>query len=129
MSFHAPSKFRLRSGPMKSNEGDGNNGYFVVPETPKHRALMMVASDGLGWEHVSVHAETRQGPAIPTWNEMCYIKDLCWDAEDVVMQLHPRASEYVNTHPWTLHLWRPIGRDIPEPPSTLVGFKDVGAYL
>lgn len=63
------------------------------------------------------------GPTMrtPTWKEMVYIKDLCWDGEDVVMQLHPRKSEYVNNHPHTLHLWRPIGQEIPTPPSIFVG--------
>jgi hypothetical protein len=54
---------------------------------------------------------------------MCYVKRLCWDAEDVVMQLHPRESEYVNQHPHTLHLWRPIDAVIPEPPSIFVGVR------
>lgn len=52
---------------------------------------------------------------------MCQVKDVCWDDEDVVMQLHPRRSQYVNMHPHTLHLWRPLEASIPEPPSILVG--------
>jgi hypothetical protein len=52
---------------------------------------------------------------------MAYVKDLCWDAEDVVMQLHPRKSEYVNNHPHVLHLWRPVDVEIPTPPSIFVG--------
>ena len=91
------------------------------------------------WEHVSVHAyRTRQGEVLglmgrgqpggpklrtPSWKEMCYVKRLCWDGADVVMQLHPRESEYVNLHPNVLHLWRPKFAAIPEPPSILVGPK------
>ena len=51
---------------------------------------------------------------------MCHVKDLCWDAEDVVMQLHPRQSEYVNNHPHVLHLWRPKVQVIPTPPKAAV---------
>jgi hypothetical protein len=81
--------------------------------------LRCCASDGYKWEHVSVSTHDR----IPTWEEMCFIKDLFWDAEDTVIQFHPPKSEYVNQHPYTLHLWRPIGAEIPRPDSILVGIK------
>lgn len=54
---------------------------------------------------------------------MHYIKTLFWDKEDTVIQYHPPQSQYVNCHPFTLHLWRPIGLTIPVPPSILVGPK------
>ena len=93
--------------------------------------LALICSDGTdpaapiadGWEHVSIHAY-RSGGSVqrtPTWKEMCYVKDLCWDPEDVVMQLHPKKSEYVNCHKHVLHLWRPTNAVIPTPPSELVG--------
>jgi len=56
----------------------------------------------------------------PNWREMCFIKDLFWDEEDVVIQYHPKKSEYVNLHNNYLHLWRPIGVEIPTP-KELVG--------
>ncbi|HEX3577551.1 MAG TPA: hypothetical protein VHY33_03220, partial [Thermoanaerobaculia bacterium] len=59
----------------------------------------------------------------PTWREMVSVKNECWDDEDVVMQLHPKKSEYVNCHPYVLHLWRPRHAVIPTPPSILVGPK------
>jgi len=52
---------------------------------------------------------------------MHYVKGLFWGPEDVVMQLHPAASEYVNKHPFCLHLWRPIEAAIPTPPRIMVG--------
>lgn len=96
------------------------------------------------WEHVSVHAYrggdveshihhsflegtrpyTTGRPLqqrTPSWKEMAYVKRLCWDAEDVVVQFHPRESEYVNCHPHVLHLWRPRCAVIPTPPPELVG--------
>ena len=69
------------------------------------------------WEHVSVSLATR----CPTWPEMCLIKQLFWDDEEAVMELHPPRSQYVNFHKYALHLWRPIGVAIPQPPSILVG--------
>lgn len=35
-------------------------------------------------------------------------------------QLHPAKSEYVNIHPYCLHLWRPLEREIPMPPVEFV---------
>jgi hypothetical protein len=57
---------------------------------------------------------------------MCFVKDLFWDDEECVMQLHPPKSDYVNCHPNCLHLWKPVGQDIPRPPSELVGPTNQG---
>jgi hypothetical protein len=56
-----------------------------------------------------------------TWEEMCFIKDCFWDKEDAVMQVHPPESDYVSTHDYCLHLWRPVNQSIPLPPSIAVG--------
>jgi hypothetical protein len=69
------------------------------------------------WEHVSVSLNHR----IPTWAEMCFVKDTFWDPEETVYQLHPPKSQYVNYHPFTLHLWRNIAVPFPLPPSFYVG--------
>ena len=120
--FLVPDAYRIRDGVVGSDESAGNNGAFCLPVGADGRQLLIVASDGMGWEHVSIHATDGLGTDYtPTWDEMCRVKDLFWDPEDVVMQLHPRRSQYVNEHPHTLHLWRPIGIAIPEPPSILVG--------
>jgi len=121
MSFHVPEPYRVPDGPMGSNATYGNKGAFILPSPLSGRHLIIIASDGRDWEHVSVHAEKKGGDRLPTWPEMCFVKDLFWDPEDVVMQLHPRRSEYVNHHPCVLHLWRPVAATIPEPPSILVG--------
>lgn len=120
MSFRVPEHRRVLSGQYASRfDLDGNNGLFMVPIPNSRETVRVIASDGGGWEHVSVSLVNR----CPTWEEMCAVKDLFWSAEDCVMQLHPPRSEYVNHHPFCLHLWRPIGRDIPQPPSFFVGPK------
>jgi hypothetical protein len=81
--------------------------------------LRMIVSWGEGWEHVSISTPTR----CPTWEEMCRVKGWFWEPEDCVMQLHPPESNYVNCHPYCLHLWRPIEQEIPQPPSEFVGTK------
>jgi hypothetical protein len=74
---------------LDSKEEIGNNGAFLIPF--ESFMLQIVARDGLGWEHVSVSPLNRT----PNWREMCFIKDVCWDGEDVVIQYHPKKSEYV----------------------------------
>lgn len=64
------------------------------------------APGGLGsWEHVSVSV-SRKSEAIPTWEEMCVVKDLFWTPEETVVQFHPAKSDYVNVYN-CLHLWKP----------------------
>ena len=122
MTFHVPNKFRIRDGRMGSGDSAGNNGAFAA--TLKHnQKVFIIAGDGLGWEHVSVSRQDR----CPTWDEMCQVKDIFWDADDCVIQYHPPESEYVNNHPNCLHLWRPVGVVIPMPPSIMVGFKELAA--
>jgi hypothetical protein len=105
MTFHVPEQRRLKTGQLASDESYGNNGAFGLPPLLANRRLYVIASDGMGWEHVSVHAYQGAKTRIPSWEEMCYVKAIFWDAEDVVMQLHPRESEYVNNHAAVLHLW------------------------
>lgn len=125
MSFHVPEASRWVRAPVGygSSSADGNNGVFRLPSPAPGWLLLVVASDQEGWEHASVHAARQTGKATmrtPSWDEMCFIKDTFWDAGDVVMQLHPTRQEYVNEHPHTLHLWRPIGQTIPLPPRAMV---------
>ncbi len=122
--FHVPEEARILNGPLGTTWAAGRNGAFWFAGLGSGRELWCIASDGRGWEHVSCHAANRTNKLfMPTWDEMCWVKAQFWDPEDVVMQLHPAASEAVNTHSKTLHLWRPIGQEIPTPPSILVGIK------
>lgn len=54
---------------------------------------------------------------------MCWLKDQFWDEEECVVQFHPPRSDYVNNHPFVLHLWKPLAVEMPRPPSIAVGFK------
>lgn len=115
---------RYRTGTWGSDDDAGLNGVFHV-DGPCGALLRIIVSDGTiltdkyPWEHVSVSTQRR----LPNWQEMCFVKDLFWDEEEAVMQLHPPKSEYVNYAPHCLHLWRPLREKIPMPPTIMVGPK------
>ena len=121
--FHAPNKHRLRNHSfLGSDDSYGNNGVFFVPIDKKIIA-QVIASDGEGWEHVSVVILEDGEEQTPTWDEMSAVKDIFWDKEDTVIQFHPPQREYVNNHTNCLHLWRKTGYDFPLPDSILIGIK------
>jgi hypothetical protein len=116
----------LTRGRIAGDPAWGAYGCFQVLG-PAGLPLRIIASAGddddpeaNGWEHVSVSTKHR----IPTWAEMCFVKDLFWDEEETVIQFHPPKSQYVNQHPYVLHLWRQRHTPFPLPPSHLVGTKD-----
>ena len=134
--FRVPERYRIHTGTYATTYHAGNNGAFLVRH-PKiaHTFLLCIASDGGGFEHVSVTLQTsnvggRHKSALatlnnrcPLWSEMCYIKDLFWTDDETVIQYHPARNDYVNMHPHCLHLWRPTEATIPLPPSIMVGLK------
>lgn len=98
-----------------------NTGAFLVPFNGSF--LQVIASDGGRWEHVSV--VVRGENRTPTWEELSHIKSLWWDDAECVVQYHPPNSEYINNHPYCLHLWRPTEAEIPLPPTYMVGLKEL----
>lgn len=68
------------------------------------RASVVCGFNEGGWEHVSVNLLSQK---LPTWEEMCQIKDMFWSEDEMVVQIHPKKSEYVNLVE-ALHLWRPV---------------------
>jgi hypothetical protein len=111
-----PNEYHIQDGGLGSTDEIGSNGAFLIPY--QFFTLRVIASDGQGWEHVSVSLPNR----CPNRREMRFLTDLFWDDEDVVIQYHPQKSEYVNQHDNRLHLWRPVLDDhIPTPPKEWVG--------
>lgn len=120
MAFHVPNDWRVRDGPLATRDEDGNNGLFLVKSPQGMPMLAIVASDGAGWEHVSVSIPGNT-KATPAWAEMDFVKRHFWDDTDCVAQLHVPRENWVNCHPGTLHLWRQIGAEFAQPPFYLVG--------
>lgn len=82
----------------------------------RQKPASIVWSFGGGWDHVSIAFPNR----CPTWEEMCKVKDLFFYDDETVIQFHPKKSEYVNKHPYCLHLWRKQGEDAELPPQIFV---------
>jgi hypothetical protein len=114
-----PNQYRVKKGVLSSDKTFGNNGAFEIPLSNRTTAFV-IASDGEGWEHVSVHIVSEGEERTPTWAEMCKIKDIFWEETETVLQYHPAKEQYVNNHKHTLHLWKPIDIDIPLPKKYLV---------
>ncbi len=81
----------------------------------------VIASTGAGWEHISVSPYKKN--ITPTWDDMCQIKDLFFNDDEAVIQIHPPKAEYVNNVSNCLHLWRCTYKEMILPPSCLVGIK------
>ncbi len=116
MSFKVPEQYRDL---IYSTKDDGNNGVFYIPAKQSRNDLKIIASDGMGWNHVSVSKKYE----CPSWEEMCMVKNLFWGEDVWVQQFHPSKSEYVNNHPYCLHLWEPVDGINKIPSSILVGIK------
>lgn len=98
---------------------DGGQMFVKLNATKKDEYATVVFSDGLGWDHVSVSFMRR----CPTWDEMCEIKNMFFRNDETVIQYHPRKDEYVDEHPYCLHLWRWQHGEMLCPPSFMVGRK------
>jgi hypothetical protein len=117
-------KYRVRgNNPWSTNAGN-NFGAFMIPTIPGKPPLRVICSPlGEGdWDHVSVSLPNR----CPSWDEMSKIKSMFWNDSDCVVQFHPPESDYVNNHPYCLHLWKWNKGEMPRPPSDLVGIKSLG---
>ena len=124
----AVEKGRVEGNPKWETSRGDPYGLFVL-KAPTGAYLQVIACDagcgesgGTGWDHVSagVLGPDRRLCRCPTWEEMCWLKGLFWHDDECVVQFHPPADEYVNTHPFVLHLWRDAKNGHPTPPTLLV---------
>lgn len=93
----------------------GINGCKGTVEAGKS-VLFFIASWGGGWDHVSVSRTDR----CPRWEEMQAVKELFFRPEECAIQFHPQQTDYVNVHPYCLHLWRCQDSEFPMPPILFV---------
>lgn len=119
---------RIRRGPFASTDENGFNGAFGFRIAGEARLVCVIASDGLGWRHVSV-SFGQASKKTPSWEIMAKIKEIFWGDDEWVIEFHPPQSEYVNNHEGCLHLWQPTDCELPKPDSILVGIKGAKVCL
>ena len=81
----------------------------------------VICSWGAGWEHVSVSPYLKR--IMPSWQDMCQLKNIFWKDDEAVIQVHPAKEDYVDNMPNCLHLWRCTYKEMVLPPSCFVGIK------
>lgn len=118
-NLHTLDHHRLRSAAIlkrMGSYGDHGNGFFMVPSPVDSAEMFIMASDGEGWDHVSVSRKNR----CPNWPEMEHVKRLFFENYETAMQLHVPPNKHINCHPYCLHIWRPQHLEIPMPPDWMV---------
>lgn len=118
MKQQFPEKYRIRAGRAATLPLTRYGAFTFWYQGIEYYALVADGEE-TGWEHVSVSVRNGKPGVLPKWDAMCYVKSLFWNDEEVVMQLHPRKSEYVDNAD-VLHLWRPINAEIPTPDLRMV---------
>lgn len=101
-----------------------HGGVWQVRSVTDGRALNIIASNGFGWDHVSV---SRNDKRCPNWLEMEQVKRMFFLPHETCWQYHPALDQYVDgTNPggralYTLHIWRSQALAMPLPPRFLIG--------
>ncbi len=113
---------RILEGKFASEPGVTYGMFEVVPPMSAV-TLMIIAYDcqspddvGGNWEHVLVSTPAR----CPTWKEMCFVKECFFEDSECAIQFHPAKKDYINDHPFVLHLWRCPSMEFPLPPTETV---------
>jgi len=122
---------RLQTGTDRGFTGEMCGRFLVLNRIDPTTYISIISGDGKDWqslglpmpafEHVSCQIHVPgNGYRTPTWDEMCFVKDLFWDDDECVLQYHPPKSSYVNITKNVLHLWKPVDFSIPLPPKQCV---------
>lgn len=97
--------------------GDNGRGFFIIPRK-SFGFYQVIASNGQGWDHISVCLLDNKGKFVertPNWDEMCEIKRLFFKTHEQTVEFHPKEEDYINDHPYVLHMWRYNVAEFPLP--------------
>ncbi len=119
-NLHTLDKYRLREDERRiyGINGDSGNGFFKVHVNG--RSFKVIASTDEEWEHVIVSLWSVRGKISPGWEDMNIIKKMFFDPGEQVVQYDPINMEYIQKHPYCIHLWRATRENIPSPPTDFV---------
>lgn len=116
---------------------DSGDGTYQIPHQKIEKYYyFIIFTSGMGWEHMSVtlrqvisRGKHKGVDRCPTWEDMCFLKDMFWGPDECCVQYHPPMQDNISNHNYCLHIWRPSDGVLPAPPSVMVGLKDAEALL
>lgn len=99
----------------------GIDGFAGEISMPMWRGSV-ICSHGGGWNHVSICPYKKS--VMPTYYDLCLIKEMFWDEEEAVIHVFPPKSQHVNIMTNCLHLWECYYKEMVLPPSCFVGIRE-----
>lgn len=109
------TEFIKNNGSFNTITMAGIMGQIRLPDSKMASIVISWTDD---WEHVSVAPFIRSN--VPTWKDMCFIKDHIFKDDEAAIQIHPPKSENISLVDNCLHIWRPYTESLVLPPSILV---------
>ena len=101
---------------VKKLKRDDANDHFTGIGTVKfagfYGSVIFVHNEKWLMDHVSV--SNKNPKRLPSWDEMCKLKDVFFGPDEMVVQIHPAEKNYFHgfeSLPNVLHLWRPVSGD------------------
>ena len=115
--FYVPESIRSRwlADARKRNIPERTVPTEIVFYLVEGLKIMPTNNPAVGWDHISISPQ-RAESLTPTWEQMCRMRDLFFNDDEVVLQYHPPLQNHVNCATNTLHLWRCQNAEIPLPP-------------
>lgn len=99
-------KPRVLPGNYRQLEDYANAGYFtradgmtIISEVAEYEKRL--------WLHVSCAFADR----LPSWADLREVKTVFCGPKRLALSIQPSEAEYVNVHPYVLHLWCPLDHD------------------
>ena len=81
-------------------------GFVILQKSGKPLDYSLIIDDNkVGRiEHASINCLVHNH--LPTWEELCELKDIVWFDEEECYQVFPKKSQYVNFAKNCMHIWR-----------------------
>ena len=111
----------ILKSPRISNPEMGMDGFRGIISMPTWVGSVICTKGG-GWFHTSVSPFNKR--IMPSYEDLCMIKDIFWNEEEDVIHVFPKKSQYVNNVTNCLHLWECYYKDMVLPPSCFVGIRE-----
>ncbi len=106
----------------KNTEAGGSG--LIVYGSLKNCSVMWGRKEGGLYDHVSISPTNR----IPTWNELCKVKDMFFKDDEECYLVFPKKEQYVNLDKYCMHIWRDASEDI-HPEKQIPGQLNIEEYL